>query len=117
MLASPSRVDVNNTGLNPTDLRYAIAARATDLLFPRIREETFLKARSPSLGVSSEIPFSPLEIKPRTDADALFHKPYFCKTVWASAKVVESGTVGPDAIDSKESPTTSERTRFNILAG
>ncbi len=51
------------------------------------------------------------------DAGALFHKPYFFRTFMASLKVVESGTVGPEAMKSSGSPTTSESMRFKIVAG
>ncbi len=42
---------------------------------------------------------------------------YFSRIEIASLKVVLSGAVGPDAIVSKESPTTSERIRLIKVAG
>ena len=43
--------------------------------------------------------------------------PYFCSTASASAKVVGSGTVGPEPITAGSSPGTSEIRRLTTRAG
>lgn len=67
--------------------------------FARIFDFMFLKILSPGFGVSTS------------------SFPYFFKILKASSRVVGSGESGPEAIELKSSPRTSEMTRFRQVAG
>ena len=75
------------------------------------------KAGCPRLGVSATVPRAPASRCFRAASGIASRTPRSSRTRSASAKVVGSGTVGPEAIVDRSSPTTSERTRATTRAG
>ena len=72
---------------------------------------------SPDFGVSAMIPEIPDFICLMRFEGKLFVSLYFFMTASASEKLELSGQVGPDAITSIGSPTTSESIRLTVVAG
>ena len=94
-----------------------LAASTADRLFPTISFWTRSKIFSPSLGVSGRAPFAPASILSITEAGSRPASSYRPTISRHSPKVELSGTVGPEAITSRGSPTTSDRIRVTTVAG
>ncbi len=115
--ASPSMNVESNRLSKPSSRALATAARAAISLLPTTTVCTCAKTESSVLGVSGISPASPARRRAPTEGGALLNRLYFARTCQASAKVLVSGTVGPEAMTSSGLPTTSDSMRETTVAG
>ena len=103
--------------LNPNSLAFSSAACRASRFDPIITFLTLLKMESPGFGVSSILLLSPFSKWEYTDFGILSWSPYFLMIFMQSEKVVLSGAVGPDAIESSLFPITSDNIRVSTGEG
>ena len=110
--ASPSSASPSSKGVMPAALATAAAASSDRCGVAIITFSTPASRGSPGLGVSSRA-------SRQVAADRLrrFDAGSAASTARASAKVLGSAMVGPDAIAAGSSPGTSEISRLTTLAG
>ncbi len=108
-LASPASDVVSRSGAYPSDAAFRMAA-STASPFDATREIACLPGRL--FGVSGMRPATPSPMRRMTEPGTLSMSEYRSSTSCASANVVESGTVGPEPMNSRRSPTTSEMRRL-----
>ena len=109
--ASPSTASPRMTGLTPALRATAVAAARASRAVAINTARLLARRRSPGLGVSS----APERRWSTTAAGS--SSPYLSITASASAKVVASATVGPEAITAGSSPGTSEMRSVTTRAG
>jgi len=110
--ASPAIEVVIIFELYPNSTALCRAAVHAVLLFATIRLYTLLNTGSSFFGVSVIFPIIPSSITFITSRGTFFNKSYLSKTFLASEKVVESGLVGPEEINSKGSLIISDIITF-----
>ncbi len=109
--ASPSIESPRITGATPAARATSAAARSASWAVARVMTSLRANRGSPGLGVSS---FAARRCSTAACGSSI---PYFASTASASANVVGSGTVGPDAITEGSSPGTSEIASVTTRAG
>src|SRR5579871_685516 len=92
----------------PRDRALAALTESARRLEAANAKGAWLSRPSPGFGVSSTFPWAPASRWVRTAAGRRPARAYLATTRWPSAKVVGSGTVGPEAMSWGGSPTTSE---------
>ncbi len=109
--ASPSRLSPSTIGSRPSSRALAAAAASASLGVATRRYSARARRGSPGFGVSSA---AASRCAFTAGAGSIL---YFARIARASAKVLGSGTVGPEPITEGSSPTTSEIASVSTRAG
>ena len=115
--ASPSTAEVTCSASNPRARAVRAVAVAACALSAMITLRTAASRASPGFGLSASAPAAPRWRCSRIAAGAASRRPWSSSARSASAYVVGSGTVGPEAITSNGLSTTSLRISATTRAG
>ena len=115
--ASPDRTGSISRGASPNAVARAAAASSASRLLAMSRVSTLAKTGSPGFGVSGAWPRSTAMTRSRSGAGIRAHSPPDSSAARTSPAEAGSGTHGPEPIEARSSPITSETTKTRTRAG
>src|SRR5215203_2804499 len=115
--ASPAIGVPTTRGARPNSAARLATASMANLLLATYSIATFAKAGSPGFGVSAVLPETAETTRSRAASGSFDQRPAPSRSSRTCAAVVGSGTQGPDPMDARSSPITSETMYTRTRAG